>query len=162
MKNRHFAWVVFCVLVFTNCNTSVRIADESIPLTAVNLNGQPLTIVYASTPLTQDFMISFKNHLLDEFKKKGIKAQLETAKDKLPSTYFLNINILNERSRKLWHLTGNVKAFREVILDIELKNTEGVILRKNQALVDHVYKSELTAATRKTAQKLTEQLRLTN
>ena len=57
---------------------------------------------------------------------------------------------------------GAVYEFNGATIDVELKNTEGGVLGTNRVTVNHVYKSDLTAAATKAAQKLTEQLRLTN
>lgn len=154
--------VTFCLVFFANCNPTIKIIEDSTAQKPLSLNGQPLTIAYESTDLSKDFMISFKNHLLRELQNKGIKAQLETAKGLLPNAYLLQIKVRNERSKKLAHFTGVVYQFRGATLDLELKNTEGVKVRKKQAIVNHVYDSESTITARKTAQKIVAELNLTN
>ena len=154
--------VAFCLFFFTNCNPTIKIIEDSTTQKPLSLNGQPLTIVYESTDLSKDFMISFKNHLLRELQNKGIKAQLETAKDLLPNAYLLQIKVRNERSRRLAHFTGVFYQFRGATLDLELKNTEGVAVRKKQAVVNHLYDSESSITSRKTAQKVIAELNLTN
>jgi hypothetical protein len=165
MKKLNYLIPLFCLLLFANCRlflrTSVKVEGE-ITKIAINTKGQPITIVYTSTDLTKEFMISFKNHLLDELKKKGIKAQLETAKDKLPSSLYLNLLVINENRRRTGHLLGAVYEFNGATIDVELKNTEGGVLGANRVTVNHVYKSDLTAAASKAAQKLAQQLHLTN
>ena len=156
-----YLFAAFCLVFLVNCNTSVKIMGDSTAPTSLSLNGQLLTIVYESTDLTKDFMVSFKNYLLRELQNKGIKAQLESEKGNLPSSYSLIINVENERGRNLPHLTGTIKQFRSATIDIELKNTEWGILRKNQLVVNHVYDSETTVTARKAAQKLVAELNLT-
>lgn len=173
MKKLNYLIVILCLLLFANCklflHTLVKVEGESTNA-VINMKGQPITIVYTSTDLTKEFMISFKNHLLDEFKKKGIKAQLETTKDKLPSSLYLNLLVINENSRRTGHLLGAIYEFNGATIDVELKNmahpdklgTEGVVLGTNRVTVNHVYKSDLTATATKAAYKLAKQLRLEN
>lgn len=165
MKKLNYLIVILCLLLFVNCklflHTLVKVEGESTNA-VINMKGQPLTIVYTSTDLTKEFMISFKNHLLDEFKKKGIQAQLETANDKLPSSLYLNLLVINENSRRTGHLLGAVYEFNGATIDVELKNTEGGVLGTNRVTVNHVYKSDLTATATKAAYELAKQLRLTN
>lgn len=165
MKKFNYLIVIFCLLLFVNCklflHTLVKVEGE-LTNVAIDTKGQPITIGYTSTDLTKEFMISFKNHLLDEFKKKGIQAQLETAKDKLPSPLYLNLLVIDENSRRTGHLLGAVYEFNGATIDVELKNTEGVVLGTNRVIVNHVYKSDLTATATKAAYELAKQLRLTN
>lgn len=151
-----------CLVFLANCNPSIKIVADSTAQTPLSLNGQPLTIAYENTDLTKDFMISFKNNLFRELQNKGINAQLQGAKDNLSNAYFLQIKVSNERTRRLAHFTGVVYQFRGATLDIELKNTEGGVLRKKQAIINHVYDSESTITARKTAQKIVGELNLTN
>ena len=102
------SFVAFCLVLFANCNPSIKIISDSTAQKPLSLNGQPVTIVYESTDLSKDFMISFKNYLLRELQNKGIKAQLEGTKDNMPNGYTLQIKTSNERSKKLAHFTGVV------------------------------------------------------
>ncbi len=167
----HFL-VVSCLLGFANCRTTVKIDNLLTTQSAVSLVQQPLNIEYTSTDLTKEFMISFKNYLANEFQKKGIKAQLETTKEKLQTPYLLNLSIVGETKRRMGLLFGAVYEFNGATIIVELKNTvdkgnidsfgKGGILRKNQVIVKHVYKSELTITARKAAEKLVAELNLTN
>ncbi len=161
-KWSHYLWVAFCLVFFAHCNTSIKVVSDLAAQSPLSLNGHPLTLMYESSDLTKDFMISFKNHLLRELQNRGIKAQLTTAKDLIPNAYLLQIKVSNERSRRLAHFTGVVYQFRGATLNIELKNTEGGVLRKNEVVVNHVYHSESTITARKAAQKLVTKLNLTN
>ena len=161
-KNIHYVLVAFSLLFFANCRTTVKIDNLLTTQSVVNLAQQPLNIDYTSTDLTKEFMISFKNYLANECQKKGIKAQLETTKDKLPTPYQLNLSIVDETKRRIGILFGAVYQFNGATITVELKNTEGGILRKNQVIVKHVYKSELTITARKAAEKLVAELNLTN
>ena len=99
-------------------------------------------------------MISFKNHLCQELQLKGVNAQLETAKDKLPSPNVLFLNVESEESRKIGHAMGVVVRLKHTTIGVELKNTEGVVLRKEQIVVRHIYDSEQTFIATKIAKQL--------
>ena len=164
--------VALCLLVFANCRTTVKIDNLLTTQSVVKLEQQPLNINFTSTDLTREFIISFKNYLANEFQKKGIKAQLETTKEKLQTPYQLNLSIVDETKRRIGILFGAVYEFNGATITVELKNTvdkgnpdsfaKGGILRKNQVIVKHVYKSELTITARKAAEKLVTELNLTN
>ena len=127
-KNIHYVLVAFSLLFFANCRTTVKIDNLLTTQSVVNLAQQPLNIDYTSTDLTKEFMISFKNYLANECQKKGIKAQLETTKDKLPTPYQLNLSIVDETKRRIGILFGAVYQFNGATITVELKNTEGVKL----------------------------------
>ena len=156
MKNWHFAVIALCFLLFTNCRTTIKIGEPTLPTTIINLKGQPLTIAYQSTDLTKNFMISVKNHLCQELQLKGINAQLETAKDKLPSRNVLFLNVESEESRKIGHAMGVVIQLKHTTIGVELKNTEGVVLRKEQIVIRHIYDSEQTFIATKIAKQLSD------
>ena len=156
MKNWHFAVITLCFLLFTNCRTTIKIGEPTPSTTTINLKGQPLTIAYQSTDLTKNFMISVKNHLCQELQLKGVNAQLETAKDKLPSQNVLFLNVESEESRKIGHVMGVVVQLKHTTIGVELKNTEGVVFRKEQIVVKHIYDSEQTFIATKIAKQLSD------
>ena len=156
MKNSHLIFAVLCLLVFTNCRTTIKIGEPTLPTTTINLKGQPLTIAYQSTDLTKNFMISVKNHLCQELQLKGVNAQLETAKDKLPSPNVLFLNVESEESREIGHVMGVVVQLKHTTIGVELKNTEGVVLRKEQIVVKHIYDSEQTFIATKIAKRMAD------
>ena len=156
MKNSHLIFAVLCFLIFTNCRTTIKIGEQTPSTTTINLKGQPLTIAYQSTDLTKNFMISFKNHLCQELQLKGVNAQLETANDKLSSPNVLFLNVESEENRKIGHATGVVVRLKHTTIGAELKNTEGVVLRKEQIVVRHIYDSEQTFIATKIAKQLSD------
>ena len=156
MKNSHLIFAILCLVIFTNCRTTIKIGEPTLPTTTINLKGQPLTIAYQSTDLTKNFMISVKNHLCQELQLKGVNAQLETARDKLPSSNVLFLNVENEQSRKIGHAMGVVVQLKHTTIGVELKNTEGVVLRKKQIAVRYIYDSEQTFIATKIAKQLSD------
>ncbi|MBL7817388.1 MAG: hypothetical protein JNL70_20445 [Saprospiraceae bacterium] len=159
--NKLVAFFLMLFMILSSCNTTVHIETDSNFSTPVTIKEQPLLIVWESTDLTKEFMISFKNYLQRALTEKGIQAQIVDNKNASSAAYVLECKVISDRGRDLYHATGVVKSFREATIDVAVKNTEGVIVKKSQAHVNHVYSSEVTTAARKAAYKVVEQFKIT-
>jgi hypothetical protein len=161
-----------CKSGFLPFNTTVAVQSERV--SPVVLTEKRLLIVSYDSELTQEFVISLKNYVAEEFKTHKIIVERinirnkQTAADladfnKLKNTfapdYLMTVKVRDERTRKMFVIGGNVKTLRGMtvyfnLLPIASEENEGAFQWRSTAIVNHFYNSELVTTTKKIAREL--------
>jgi hypothetical protein len=169
---RHLSICAVFLLFFMSCksflpnNTTVTLQSQR--LNEVNLTEKRVLVVSYDDVLVREFAISLKNYVREELKTHKIAAErinirqkevgdvadFEKLTNDFKPDYLLTIHFKNERTRDFYMVGRVVKKLRGMTAEFNLTHTNGQVLWKTDAIINHFYDNEGVVTSKKIAKQL--------
>jgi hypothetical protein len=153
-------FLLLCVV--SACSPTKSITSKNV--SPINLSEKRLFLLTYETPMTKNFIITFKNYLAKGLSEHQIavekynilssekdKSTIEAneLKNKFNPDVIMTVNVTFERGRKFYTLVKTVKQFRETTLLLEIKNAKDEKLYWSAVVnANHIFDSEQISVVR--------------
>jgi hypothetical protein len=160
---KHLILYSFIILLSVSaCKPTKSITTTNV--SSIDLSEKRLFLLTYDTPMTQSFIISFKNYLAKELSEHHVIVEkyniLSSEKEKsiedankvkmqFKPDNILIVKVLQERGRDFYTMTKTVKKLREVTLLLELKNAQSENLYWSATInVNHIFETDQISESR--------------